>query len=193
MGVVGVEPAVSHSKETTLGASAQQSIVVKTLHLLRHAKSSWDEEGLDDFDRPLNDRGRCACAALATHLADESVAPDLVLCSPSRRTRETLEAIESSLGGPRAEFPDRLYGAGAGAISEIVAALPAGASAAMLIGHNPGIEEAALRLARSGADLETMRAKYPTGALATIAFDVEEWHEAGSGVLSSFVRPRDLA
>jgi len=167
---------------------------VRTLHLLRHAKSSWDDESLDDFDRPLNDRGRRACEALSTYFADEAIVPDLILCSSARRTRETLAGVETALGGPPAEFPDELYGAGAETISALIAALPDHVATAMVIGHNPGIEEAALSLAGSGADLKTLRAKYPTGALATIEFEVEIWSEVApsSGTLTSFAKPRQL-
>ena len=167
---------------------------MRTLHLLRHAKSSWDDVSLDDIDRPLNDRGRRACEALSRYFADDAIVPDLILCSPARRTRETLAGIEAAFGEPRTEFPEELYGAGAETISALVAALPDDVDQAMAIGHNPGIEEAALSLAGSGANLERMRAKYPTGALATIEFEVDGWTEvtSGSGALISFVKPREL-
>ena len=167
---------------------------MRTLHLLRHAKSSWDDESLADFDRPLNDRGRRACEALSTYFAEEAIAPDRILCSPARRTRETLAGVEAALDGPPAEFPDELYGADAETISALIAALPDDVATAMVIAHNPGIEEAALHLAGSGADLEAMRTKYPTGALATIEFEEEIWSEVtpNSGKLASFVKPREL-
>jgi phosphohistidine phosphatase len=168
---------------------------MKTLYLLRHAKSSWDDPGLPDFDRPLAKRGRRACAALAEHLEHEAIAPAMVLCSPSRRTRDTLAGILDAIPAEsRIERPDELYGAGAGAILALVNELPDAADSAMLIGHNPGIQAAAAELAAEGEELNTLRIKYPTAALATIEFPVERWRKVvpGSGELIAFVRPRDL-
>jgi phosphohistidine phosphatase len=168
---------------------------MKTLYLLRHAKSSWDDPGLPDFDRPLARRGRQACAAMADHLESEGIAPEMVLCSPSRRTRDTLAGILDAIPPEsRIERPDELYGAGAGAILALVNELPDAAGSAMLICHNPGIQAAAAQLAAEGEELNSLRIKYPTGAMATITFPVERWRKIvpGSGELTSFVRPRDL-
>jgi phosphohistidine phosphatase SixA len=112
---------------------------VKRLWLLRHAKSSWDQPGLPDPDRPLAPRGRRAAELLAAHLEAAEVRPTMVLCSSSLRTRETLAAILPALGDAleiRIERP--LYGAGAAELLDRLRRLPNTASSAMLIGHNPG-------------------------------------------------------
>jgi phosphohistidine phosphatase len=107
-----------------------------TLYLLRHAKSSWDDPGLADFDRPLSRRGRRNAALLAAHLREESIEPELVLCSTARRARETAELL--GLDGVR--FENDLYGAGRAELARRLTALPHSVASAMMIGHNPGLE-----------------------------------------------------
>lgn len=167
----------------------------RTLLLLRHAKSSWGDPGLDDFDRPLNGRGRRAVGDIARVLADGKAAPALVLCSPARRTRETLDGVRPGLGGePEVRFDRALYLAEADTLAEMVRTLP-DVPSAMFIGHNPGLHELAARLAGSGdAALRRRIAEhFPTGALATIAF-TGEWRDAraGTGRLVAYTAPRDL-
>lgn len=168
-----------------------------TLHLLRHAKSSWGEPGLADHDRPLSDRGRRAASAMAAHLRRAGVAPDLVLCSSARRTVETLAAIRHSL--PRTagiETTPELYEAGASSLLDRLRAVPPAIATLMLIGHNPGLEVLAGQLAGEGSDPEARQAlgrKFPTGALATLEFE-GEWRDLawGAARLTAFVAPRDL-
>ena len=121
---------------------------MKRLFLLRHAKSSWDDADLADRDRPLAPRGRRAAGAIARHLRDEEISPSLVLCSPARRTRETLEAVDPS-GDVRIE--DELYGASEAELLERLRRVPEAIESVMLIGHNPAIQELALGLASRGA------------------------------------------
>ena len=85
---------------------------VKRLYLLRHAKSSWSDPSLADMDRPLARRGRKAAMKMAKEFRRREIRPQLVLCSSSRRTQETLELIGSSLGDPTIEVVEGLYGAG---------------------------------------------------------------------------------
>lgn len=168
---------------------------MKTLYLLRHAKSSWDDPSLGDFDRPLAKRGRKACAAMAEEIERAGIAPEVVLCSPSRRTRDTLACIMDVLPpASRIERPDELYGASAGTILALVNELPKAAGSAMVIGHNPGIQAVALQLAGAGERLDELRAKFPTAALATIEAGIDSWLRfvPGSGTLAGFVRPQDL-
>jgi phosphohistidine phosphatase len=168
---------------------------VKTLYLLRHAKSSWDDPGLPDFDRPLAKRGRKACVVIAEHIEREGIAPEMVLCSPSRRTRETLAGILDAIpGNSRIERPDELYGGGAGTILALVNGVPDDAASVMVIGHNPGIQAATLQLAGAGEQLDEAQAKFPTATLATIEANIDAWlrFAPGSGTLVGFVRPRDL-
>jgi phosphohistidine phosphatase len=163
---------------------------LKQLFLLRHAKSSWDDVVANDHDRSLAPRGRRAAKLIAKHLRREGIVPSLVLCSSARRTRETLAALD--LGGD-VQIERELYGASEAELVERLRRVPDPAGSVMVIGHNPGIHGLALTLAGSGAELERMAPKFPTGALATLEFD-GHWRELGPGdaELAAFVRPRDL-
>lgn len=163
---------------------------MKRLFLLRHAKSSWDDAGLADRDRPLAPRGRRATTLMARHLRDEKISPALVLCSPARRTRETLEGV-----GPSGEvrIEDDLYGASQTALLERLRQVQDTTESVMLIGHNPAVQELALGLAGAGDRRADMERKFPTCALATLAVP-EHWGELGPGSaeLVAFVTPKEL-
>ena len=167
----------------------------KQLFVLRHAKSSWDDPGLEDHNRPLAPRGRRAVAALAEHIRATGIAPALVLCSSARRTRETLDGL-----GLSAEvlIEPALYSATPAQLLERLHELPSELESVMVIGHNPTMQVLVLRLAAaSGLDdsaLADVRRKFPTGALATLELDCD-WSELGSGDarLDAFVRPKQLA
>ena len=169
---------------------------MKILTLLRHAKSGWDDPASRDFDRPLNPRGRKAARAVGLEIKAQGLAFDLVLASPARRVIETLDEVEAAYGplGPR--FEPRLYLAPAATLIEIVRGAPDGAERLLLVGHNPGLEEIALRL--SGRDEAGLRGevqvKYPTGTLAQIELPAEHWADVAehSGRIVRFIRPRDL-
>jgi phosphohistidine phosphatase len=169
---------------------------VKTLSLLRHLKSSWDEPGLPDRQRPLAPRGRRAGKKLARRLRTEGSTPDVILCSPSVRTRETLAAIRAALGEPAIEFSEELYGAPEDELLEAVRGVAADVSSVLVIAHNPGLQGLATTLAGSGDEnlRERLSEKFPTGALATLRFGVETWAEVepGSGELVDYVVPREL-
>jgi phosphohistidine phosphatase len=156
---------------------------VKRLYLLRHAKSSWKHAELADRDRPLAGRGRRAAKAIGRHLREQGIDPDLVLCSPARRARETLERIEPALGRGAVQVEPELYGASAGELLARLRGVADEVESVMLIGHNPAIAELAL-------DLCGLEQKYPTGALATLAFP--SWETLDRAQLVDFVRPRDL-
>jgi phosphohistidine phosphatase len=168
---------------------------VKRLWLLRHAKSSWDDLGIPDPDRPLAPRGRRAAELLAAHLATSDVRPDLVLCSSSLRTRETLAAILPALGDAfEVRIEPALYGAGAAELLDRLRPVSNKVSSAMLIGHNPGIQDLALALAAGGPALAGLGEKFPTGALATMDIDVERWREIDNGTAAAtiLVTPQSL-
>ena len=168
---------------------------MKTLLVLRHAKSSWDDPELADHDRPLAPRGRRAAKLIAEYLVEEAPEAELVLCSSARRTRETLELIAAALGQRSAvEVDQELYAASAEQLLERLRVVDDGVGSVLLIGHNPGMEELALLLAGSGDGLDELRRKYPTGALATLEFD-GPWRELGAGdaALVGFVTPKSLA
>ncbi len=166
---------------------------MRSVHLLRHAKSSW-ESGLPDHERPLAPRGRRAATAICRYMQEQGIEPELVLCSSARRTRETLELIEPALGSAETLIEDELYGASKAVLLDRVRALPDAIGSVMLIGHNPGIELLALDLARPGPQRSELEEKFPTAALATLAFAGASWHELGPGAaeLAGFVKPRDL-
>jgi phosphohistidine phosphatase len=167
---------------------------MKRLYLLRHAKSSWDDPTLADSDRPLARRGRRAAKVMAEHLRREGTSPELVLCSPSRRTRETLERIAPGLGkNAEVRIEPELYAGSAATLLEQLHGVPDEVDSVLLVGHNPAIQELALSLARRGSESERVREKFPTAALATLELDAS-WPQLapGSAELLAFVRPKEL-
>lgn len=166
------------------------------LHLLRHAKSSWAQPGVDDHDRPLAPRGVAAAASLAGHFGAVGLAPGLVLCSSARRALETLAGVQPGLPADlTVRVEEGLYGASAGALLRRVRAVPGDTASVLLIGHNPGCEDLARGLAGTGDPHLRARlaAKFPTGGLATLAFP-GPWRDLdrGGARLEAFVVPRDL-
>jgi phosphohistidine phosphatase len=169
----------------------------KRLFVLRHAKSSWDDPSLDDHERPLAPRGRRAVEALAAYLSARAIHPDVVLCSSSRRTRETLDGI--SVGGQHL-IERALYAASSEAIIDRLRQLPGDVGSAMLIGHNPAAQMLVLRLTNHDRDgrldpqRDSVKSKFPTGALATLAFDCD-WSELAPGCarLEEFTSPKGFS
>jgi phosphohistidine phosphatase len=159
----------------------------RTLYLLRHLKSSWDDESLADFERPLAPRGRKAGKKVAQHLREKGVRPELVLCSPAVRARQTLAAVEATLGEPEVRFVDGLYHAWADTLLAVLQAVDPGVDSVLLIGHNPGLLNVAVMLAGGLPD------EFPTGALATLAFE-GTWAELAPAAceLVDYVVPRKL-
>lgn len=169
---------------------------MKTLTLLRHAKSDWSD-GVDrDFDRPLNDRGRRAARTMGAHMAAEGLAFDGVLASPAVRVKDTLDEIEHGYGRPLArDYDQRVYLASAATLLDLVRETADGVERLLLVGHNPGLEDLTLELAADDVTSPMRREveiKYPTATLAEIALDADRWKEAHAGKLRRFVRPRDL-
>jgi phosphohistidine phosphatase len=168
----------------------------RQLYLLRHAKSSWDDPGVDDHDRPLAGRGEKALARMREHLARAAAGPELVLCSSARRTRMTLDGIADALPADvDIEVEDGLYAATGGALLSRLHQVPDDVGRVMLIGHNPGLEDLALLLVGAGdpSTRARMATKFPTGALATLGFD-GPWAalDADGATLEGFVVPREL-
>ena len=169
----------------------------KRLFLLRHAKSSWDDPGLDDHERPLAPRGRRAVMVLGEHLRENDIQPVQVLCSTSRRTRETLEGVAP--GGETLIEPE-LYQADAEQLLERLRRISDDVDSVMVIGHNPTLQITALRLSQAGGSngdgshRAQISQKFPTGALATLSFDCR-WSELGPGCarLVDYVRPKAIA
>jgi phosphohistidine phosphatase len=170
---------------------------MKTVYLLRHAKSDWGSPGLDDHDRPLAPRGERAAALMGVHFAQEQYQPTLVLCSSALRTRQTLDLLLPHLPAqPEILIEERIYLASGGRLLSRVQEVDDGASGVLLIGHNPGIAELARTLAGSGerGALRRLATRFPTAAAAVCEFDLDRWRDLapGSGRLLSFRTPKDL-
>lgn len=169
---------------------------MKTLYLLRHAKSSWDEKGLGDVERPLAGRGRKAAARIGEYMKEHEMLPDVILCSPAVRASQTCAIVAEALGiEDRVRVEPSLYPGSAEAIVDALRALRDETESALVIGHNPSIEEAAAGLGGDGKKkaLSRMSKKYPTGGLAVIAF-LDDWQRVapGAGYVRAFIRPRDI-
>jgi phosphohistidine phosphatase len=168
--------------------------VTRTLYLLRHAKSSWDDPTIPDRDRPLAPRGCRACEFVAKHLRRQKVTPSLVLCSSSTRTRQTLERVSGGFSHPvEALIEDGLYGATVAELLERLRTVDDSVASVMLIGHYPAIQELALSLIRTKPQRNALSDKFPTGALATLEL-TSTWTalKPGCATLTSFVKPRKL-
>ena len=161
---------------------------MKTLTLIRHAKSSWNNPGLRDFDRPVNDRGKRDLPHMAERFAESYGAPELIVSSPAKRARKTARGFAKAVGLEKDDvsFEERIYEAWLDTLLEIVWSLDDGVDDAVLVGHNPTFTELCEWL--SGAGIANM----PTCAVARIELDVERWSEVGrrSGSLVSFDYPK---
>jgi len=167
------------------------------LLLLRHAKSSWDDAALPDRDRPLNKRGRRSALAMRQAMREFGLLPDLVLVSPAKRTLETLHALEPWDDTPLVDPLDDLYLANETLLLRTLQGVAETVRTVLLIGHNPGLHDLALRLADPNASpekpLHAVRDGFPTGALAEFSI-TGPWARlgAGSGRLLRFLTPRML-
>jgi phosphohistidine phosphatase len=169
---------------------------MKTLYMLRHAKSSWSDPSLGDFDRPLNERGRKAAPLMAAHMRKSGYHPDLVLCSTARRALETWDLTAPTLGGePEVKRLKSLYLAPPSVLLASLRRIPEDYESALLIGHNPGMETLAEQLCGDGkkAALEQLSLKFPTAALAVITVE-GSWEslKPGAGFLRELAVPKTL-
>ncbi len=170
---------------------------MKTLSLMRHAKAGWAEPEMDDHDRLLNRRGRSAAPVMAQWLAARGLRPGKVLCSPSRRTRETAALMRDALTGlPEPELPAALYHAGPGMLLEHLRRLEKGCDSALLIAHEPGLGALLRMLCAGTAAPEYRRAcnHFPTAAIAVLEADIAVWRDLGADRVAfvAFAAPRDL-
>ena len=160
---------------------------MRTLFVMRHAKSSWAEADLADFDRPLNDRGRRDAPFMGAVMRDNGDTPEIIFSSPALRARETARLVKEG-GDLTAEivFDHRIYEASPQTLKQAVSAIEDKYSSVMLVGHNPGIEGFIRFLTGT---LEPM----PTAALAIIELKSASWSAAalGSGRLVKVIRPKD--
>ncbi|MGH9865697.1 MAG: SixA phosphatase family protein [Candidatus Acidiferrales bacterium] len=168
---------------------------MKTLHLLRHAKSSWKDPNLDDHDRPLNKRGRQTAKLIAAYFRRAKIAPDLVICSTAVRARQTLDPIAKVRKPPKIVIEREMYEGMQKTLWEQLRNIPKRAKCVLLIGHNPGLQDLALALADAGAGepSPSVKAKFPTGAIASFrvkgAWKALQPHHA---VLFSYTTPEKI-
>ncbi len=176
---------------------------MRQLLLLRHAKSAWDDAALPDHARPLNAPGRHAASQMRQAIHGLGLIPDVVLVSSARRTLQTLEALEPWMESPLVEPMDRLYLASASQLLAVLQGVAGTVRSLMLVGHNPGLHELAVRLAGGQSALSERKESreaanrlaegFPAGALAEFTIAVD-WRELGDGGgrLVRFLCPRDL-
>ncbi len=167
---------------------------MKHLYLLRHAKSSWELGGQLDYERGLTERGESDCELIAGVMKQRGIAPDVVVCSGARRTRETLEGVAGALSKKTpVEFTDDLYRADVSDFLGVLQNIDADAGSALVIGHNPSIHDTAVEVASGGEELERMAAKFPTCAIAELTFK-GKWSKLGAddAELIAFVTPKQL-
>lgn len=170
---------------------------MKTISLLRHAKSSWDDPVERDFDRPLNPRGHRAAEAMGRYLREMDLRFDTVVASPAARVIETLDGIEAGAGRRLgATFDRRIYMASAMTLLDLVQETDEASQSILLVGHNPGLEDLIFMLTpNDGSPLRRqVDLKYPTATLAEMQFGVDRWEDITerSGTLTRLVMPRDL-
>jgi len=170
---------------------------MKSLYLLRHAKSDWSEKSLDDHDRPLSARGERAAAAMGQYFTQTGVSLDLALCSTATRARQTWDLLSANWpSAPDVEFESGLYLAGSAGLLNRIKKVDPSLDSVLVIGHNPDIERLILGVARKGRGDSLARAaeKVPTCAFAELCLDGDTWSdfEPGTAVLEKFVAPKDL-
>jgi phosphohistidine phosphatase len=162
---------------------------MKTLLLLRHAKSDWDDPSLRDFDRPLAARGERDAPRIGKALRHRGPEPDLIVSSPAARAKATIEAvIKAAKLNLEVRFNEAVYGASSPELMTLIRRLPDDSSCAMLVGHNPGFEDLVGRLSGS-------QERMPTAALACIEFQIDHWEDAndGEGKLAWLLTPKQLS
>jgi phosphohistidine phosphatase len=168
-----------------------------TLSLLRHAKSSWKDPKLADYERPLNTRGQAEAPVMGKAMTKHGLDPDLVLCSTARRTRDTLALVLPELKTePKVIYEDGLYHGTPAEMLGILHEVGAGIGQVLLVGHNPELQEFALDLIGSGAQhlKDRLEAKYPTAGLVVLRFTAGAWKDVAinSGKLELFLTPGDV-
>lgn len=166
------------------------------LCLFRHAKSDWFAGATGDFDRPISARGERDAPLVSARIVAEGWQPDRILCSPSKRTRQTLEIVSGFLDGdPDISYPAGLYDASSADYTNVIRTHGGDAETLMIIGHNPMTHETALRLAVPGTSpaAAELEGRFPTSTVAVLDFDTA-WADLAdhTGTLVAFVKPADL-
>jgi phosphohistidine phosphatase len=170
---------------------------LKTLTLLRHAKSSWDDASIDDFNRPLNERGWKAARRMGRELKHRELHFDLVLASTAARVRETIDGVQEKYDfAAPIQFEPRMYGASEDELLSLIRALPESVHAPLLVGHNPGLERLIVELTRDdeGGLRRRVAGKFPTAGLAVVELPADRWADvaSGSGTIADLILPKEL-
>lgn len=163
-------------------------LTMKTIYLLRHAKSSWDNQALSDFDRPLNERGQRAAPFIGALMKERGLLPEAIFSSPALRAKTTSELVASAAGiETPIIFDDRIYAASPMRLLTLIRAIGDDIASAMIVGHNPGMEGFLWYLT---GKLEPM----PTATLAASELDVAKWADVTErcGNLTEIIRPKEL-
>ncbi len=171
---------------------------MKTLTLLRHAKSGWDDPVARDFDRALNSRGMRAAQTVGHHMRNLGLSFDHVVSSPAVRCVDTLDGVWEGYG--RTLHPNwdrRIYLASGVTLLDVVHDQPDDHARILMCGHNPGLEDLILMLVPEGNDealRDDVEEKFPTASIAELEFAVDRWADitTGKAHLARFIRPRDL-
>lgn len=162
---------------------------MKELMLLRHAKSSWKDLSLRDFDRPLKGRGKRNALTMAHYLQQEGLVPDIIICSPALRTRQTLQRLMSICDWPQAKlvYEQAVYEAPGSTLRQVLQQVSGRFDRCLLVGHNPGLEELLSTLVADCPSFP-MNKTLPTGSLAHICLNGKH----GPHRLRRLVQPRAL-
>ncbi len=170
---------------------------MKSLTVLRHAKSSWDDLSLEDFNRPLNDSGWKAARRMGRELKKRDVKFDLIIASPAARVRETIDGLTQKLRlNVEIRFEPGMYAASEGMLLKIVRDIRESAHAPLLVGHNPGLQQLLLALTNEESDdlRSRVEKKFPTAALATVELPAHRWTEVkpATGKITELILPKEL-
>lgn len=160
---------------------------MKTLYILRHAKSSWDNPNLADFERPLNTRGLDSVPVMGEIIQKHNFYPVYMLSSPAKRAEQTAVLIKNKAGiKPQIQYDERIYEASPQMLLQVLAEVDTGNESVMLVGHNPGLEGLIRFLTGENQAM-------PTAALAVIDLNIENWADAVAdcGSLRAFIRPNE--
>lgn len=172
--------------------------MTKTLYLLRHAKSGWDDPVARDFDRPLNKRGEKAARTIGQWMASNGVTFENVIASPAVRVIDTLDGVWAGYGRKiEPTWERRIYLASSATLLDVLREVSDEIDCVLMIGHNPGMEDVVFDLVADDGSSplrDEVEVKYPTAALAQLEIDIDSWADIGKPVahLKRFVRPRDL-
>lgn len=162
---------------------------MRTLLLMRHAKSSWDDDALPDEERPLNERGKAAATRMGEFLAAKKLVPDAVVCSTAKRARQTAKRVKKAAGCEIETVKvASLYFHGPAAYIQATSQLPANAKIALLIGHNPDLESLISRIGGKHEDI-------PTATVVHLVADLSDWTDIADGrglKIEGIYRPKEL-